>query len=387
MAERRDGSRPLRVLLLIDAAADLGGAERFVVGLAEHLPRDRVEPWVCSTRTAQPRTSAALDAMGVANFSLGRRSKRDLHRLWPLLSLLRSARIDVIHSHMFGSNLWGVLLGRLGGVPVLLPHEHVWSYAGDPARSWLDGQLIGRLATRFVTISQQSRTQMIELEGVAADKVVVMPTAYIPHPGGGANLRAELGIAPDAPVVGVAAVLRPQKALEVMLDAHRRLLARLPDAHLVIAGDGECGPALRAEAQALGIGGRVHFLGMREDVDALLHQVDVAAMSSDWEGMPLFALESMAAGVPLVATAVGGLPELVSSGENGLLVPARDPQALADALCRVLSDGELAARLAAGARLRVQAYGIESVAARFADLYHQLYGECRRLPALTPALG
>lgn len=364
--------RRLRVLVLIDKAHDTGGAERFAVALATHLPQDRIEPWLCSTRRAEPNAVRALAGAGVPHINLGRRAKWDLHRLAAVVALLRRERFDVVHSHMFGSNLWGAVLGRAAGVPVILPHEHVWSYAGNRMRAWLDGHVIGRLATRFLTISEASREHMVGVEHIPAGKIVVMPTAYVPRPGPATDVRAELGLPRGTPLIGVASVLRPQKSLDVMLDAHRLVVERVPEAHLVIAGDGECLPDLQARTDALGLRSHVHFLGLRQDVDSLLRQVEVGAMSSRWEGMPLFALECMAAGTPLVATDVGGLPELIRSGESGLLVPPADPAALAGALVATLLDEDLRRRLAAGAARRIDEFRIDRVASRFADLYEAL---------------
>jgi glycosyltransferase involved in cell wall biosynthesis len=375
---RGSGRSPLRVLLLVDKVVDTGGAERFVVGLAKHLPREQVQPWVCSTRHADPRTVRDLESLGVRHVNLGRQAKWDVHRFAPLLKLLRRERIDVVHSHMFGSNLWGVALGRGAGVPVILPHEHVWSYTGDPKRAWLDGQFIGRLCTRFLTVSEDTRRQMIDVEHVPRDKVIVMPTAYIPRPSTGGDLRAELGLSPGTPLVGVAAMLRPQKALETMLDAHKLVLEKVPDAHLVIAGDGPCLPDLLRYKDAIGSQDRVHFLGMRDDIESLLRQIDVGAMSSAWEGLPLFALECMAAQTPLVATAVGGLPDLVDSGKTGLLVAPGDPCALGEALTSVLLDRDRAEQLATNALRRLDEFRIETVARKFADLYLELYATSRR---------
>jgi glycosyltransferase involved in cell wall biosynthesis len=172
--------------------------------------------------------------------------------------------------------------------------------------------------------------------------------------------------------VGSVAVLRAQKALDVLIAAHARLLERVPDAHLVLAGDGDQRPGLERVAAELGLSGRVHFLGMRADVDGILRELDVAAISSDWEGTPLSAYECFASGTPLVATSVGGLPEIVEDGVGGILVPPRDPSALADAIAGLLLDPSLRSRLAAAAAARLQEFSIETVAGAFAELYAQL---------------
>jgi glycosyltransferase involved in cell wall biosynthesis len=361
------------VLYLIDDVGAHGGAERFVRALAEHAPRERIEPWVCSTRAVAPGVVAELEAAGVRHLGLARTAPWQAHRFAPLAALIRRERIDVLHAHKFGSNVWGTLLGRAARVPVVLAHEHNWSYSGGHARRLIDGRLIAPLATLFLTVSEASRARMIELEGIAPAKVLALPTAYIPSRRTGTDIRVELGLDAQAKLIVVAAALRPEKALETLIEAHAQLDRT---AHLAIAGEGPRRAQLERHTGTLGGSARVHFLGWREDIDAILAGADAGVICSDWEGMPLFALECMAAGVPLVASAVGGTPELVRDGESALLVPPRDPQALAGALARVLGDRELAGRLADAAR--ASDYGIERVATRFADLYEQLAKGARR---------
>jgi glycosyltransferase involved in cell wall biosynthesis len=280
---------------------------------------------------------------------------------------------------MFGSNVWGTILGRASGVPVIVAHEHNWSYSGDPLRMWIDRRVIGRLATRFVAVSRANQERMVRVEGIPAERIVVLPTAYIPRDlGSGPDIRSALGLAPDSPLIAVAAILRVEKALDVLLDAHAQVIRRFPEAHLVIAGDGPCQDELERSASRLQIGDRVHFLGARLDVDAILRAADVGAMSSDWEGMPLFVFECMAAGTPLVATSVGGVPEVVEDGTTGLLVPARDPTALAGAIAELLSDPQLRERLAVAAAERIDEFTIESVALRFASMYETLVTQAAR---------
>lgn len=368
--------RPLRVLYMIDHAGSDGGAERFVAGLAEHMPRDRVEPWVCSTRHGHDSAVRSLSAAGVPHLDLERTARWQIHRLARVVTLVRRERFDVLHAHKFGSNVWGSLIGRLCGVPVVIAHEHNWSYSHDRLRAWLDRRVVGRLSTRFVAVSRAGREQMIAIERVPPASVVVMPTAYIPHPReAGQDIRSELELGPHARVVASVANLRPEKALEVLIDAHALLLGRLGETHLVIAGEGDCRPQLERQIERLGLGRSVHLLGPRRDVDAIVRAADVGVMSSDWEGMPLFALECMAAGTPLVATAVGGLPEIVDDGRTGLLVPPRDPAALAAAVHRIFADTPLAGRLAREAARRSSDFTIGAVASKYADLYDQLVME------------
>jgi glycosyltransferase involved in cell wall biosynthesis len=368
-------SRRLRVLTVLDSPTDQGGAERFALGLATHLPRDRFEPWLCSTRSATPEAAEQLAEAGVPHISLRRKGKVDVHRLSGLAVLAKRESFDVLHAHMFGSNAWGTVLGRLGGVPVVIAHEHNWAQAGSPARRVIDRHVIARWATRFVTVSESSRRFMIDREGIAPEKIVVLPTAYIPHRvAEPVDLRAELGLPRESRLIAVAASLRSEKALEVLIAAHAAVVQRVPESHLVIAGEGPCREALEGESIRLGLGSRVHFLGARRDVTSMLATVDIGVLSSDWEGMPLFVLECMATSTPIVATAVGGLPELVEHDRTGLLVPPRDPGALATAIVDLLADAERGKRMAETAAERMDALTIEAVTGRFAALYEQLAG-------------
>jgi glycosyltransferase involved in cell wall biosynthesis len=372
----------IRVLFLIDKLVNTGGAEMFAFGLATHLPSDRFESWLCSTRVVDAERSAALSEAGVRHVHLDRRTKWDVHRFAPLPGLLRRERVDILHAHKFGSNVWGTLLGRAAGVPIVLAHEQTWSYEGDPLRRFIDGQLIGRLATRFIAVSSRDAERMHSVEGVPPEKIVTIPNAYVPRPATpDGDLRTELGLERSAPLIGVVAVLRRQKALSVLLRAHLRVLDQVPDAHVVIAGDGECRAELEQLSRELGTTDRVHFLGERQDIDSILRSVDVAAISSDYEGTPLVAFECMANRTPLVATAVGGLPDIVRDGETGILVPPRDPAALADALTGVLSDPERGRRLADASAATLGLFTIDAITARFADLYESLIAERGRSSA------
>lgn len=365
-------ARRLRILFLIDHCVSTGGAERFAVALATHLPQDRFEPWMCATRISDEAATRALAAAGVRHLTLGRRARWDVHRLRGVVGLMRAQRFDIVHSHMFGSNVWGALLGTACRIPAIVAHEHGWSFESRP-RAWIDAHVIGRLASRFVAVSRADGDRMVSVEGIRPEKVVVIPNAYIPSAAGSTtDIRAELGLGPETPVIGVAAILRPEKRLDLLLQAHAGVLAALPQAQLVIAGHGPCRDALVQQARSLGIDGSVRFLGSRGDVDGILRGADVAALSSDREGSPLLMFECMANGTPLVATAVGGIPEVIEHERTGILVPRRDPQALTAALVRLLTDPPLRAEIAEAARRRLPAFSIESTVARFVELYESL---------------
>ena len=374
----RRNDRRLRVLQLVRFLSVAGGAERFALGLATNLPADRFECWVCVTRGGDAAPIAKLARAGIPYVNLGRRTRWDIHRMAALATLLHRGQFDVLHSHSFGMNFWGTTMGFGFGVPVLIAHEHTWSYEGNRARKWLDRQVIGRLATRFVAVSNADAERMVRVEHIPPQKVIVIPNAYVPHDDGpDIDLRRDLGLPAGTPLVGTVAEFRAQKALEVLIDAYALCLARVPAAHLVLAGDGPTRGQLERHVAQRGLANRAHFLGTRQDVDAILRSLDVAAMSSDYEGTPLFAYECIANRTPLVATSVGGLPDLIDNGRTGILVERRRPDQLSDALAELLVDANRRAQLAEAAYKRLDGFRIPTIALRFADLYER-YASVRR---------
>jgi glycosyltransferase involved in cell wall biosynthesis len=370
-------TRRTRILMIVDRLDDhSGGAERFMAALAAHLPSERFEVWALTTRGAGGSALKLLEDSGVRHVSIERNGMRDTLRLRRLANLLRTQHFDVVHAHKFGSNVWGTLFGRLFRVPVVIAHEQTWSYEGQPLRRLLDGRLIGRLATRFIAVSAADRERMISIEGVPAHKTVLIPNAYVPRPPQPAgSLRDELGVAAGTPLVGTIAMLRPQKAISLMLQAHAQVLRSHPSTRLVIAGDGECRDALERETNRRGLDSRVHFLGVRQDGDRILRDLDVALLSSDFEGTPLFVLECMSNATALVSTDVGGIPDLVTHDESALLVPRQDAASFARAVCSLIEEPERARALGARAHAELGPYRIATVAGRFADLYEELLAE------------
>jgi glycosyltransferase involved in cell wall biosynthesis len=305
--------------------------------------------------------------------TLGRTGRFDVAPFARLVALLRRERFEVLHAHKFGSNLWGTIFGRLTRTPVVVAHEQTWSYEGNRVRVFLDGRVIGRMADVMVAVSTRDQERMTSVEGVPPHKTAFIPNAFLPPAGDAADgdLRAELGIAPEVPVVGTLAVLRPQKAIDVLIDAFAEVRQRIPEAELVIAGYGPMEEQWRARAGELGLD-RVHWIGRRSDQLVVLGGLDVAVMSSDFEGTPLFAFECMASRTPMVATDVGGLRDIFDDGVSGMLVPPRDPAAMASAIEALLRDPERRRAMAGAAYERMSDFTIERAVERFEELYERL---------------
>jgi glycosyltransferase involved in cell wall biosynthesis len=274
---------------------------------------------------------------------------------------------------MFGSNVWAVVLGRLCRVPVVVAHEHMWAYDGGRSRALIDRHVIARGSDAFIAVSETGRTLMVESEGLDPDDIVVIPngiTAVEPPPK--AEARAKLGLADSDRVVGTVGHLRPEKSFETLVEAAAALRERVPALRVLVAGEGDERARLEAQIATLGLEGVVDLVGATEDVPSLLAALDVAVCCSDFEGGPLSVMEYMRAGLPVVATRVGGLPELLGDG-GAVFVPPRDHVELADGIARVLDDDALAARLGQAGRERQRAeYDIAVWARRLEELYEDL---------------
>ena len=380
-----DTKRRLRVLTLVDRLGTSGGGERLAMQVAMRLDRERFESFYCASRwsgeapesEAGRRAVEELRAAGVRASGLGRSSPAALWAWRPLVRLLRRERIDVLHSHKFGSNVWAALLAPLGRVPVLIAHEHTWSYEGQPLRRLLDRELIARRSAAFVAVSREDRRRMIEVERIPADAVTFVPNGIDALPqGDGARVRRELGVDADAPLLGAVAVLRPQKGLDVLIRAVAAAARELPAVRVAIAGEGPERGRLEELATELGVADRVLLLGHRSDVPDLLAAFDVAVSSSWFEGSPLAALEYMDAGLPVVATRVGGMPDLIEDRVHGRLVEPGDPGALAAAIVEVVRDRDRAAEMGARARERRRAeFDLNGTVRALEEMYERLAAE------------
>jgi glycosyltransferase involved in cell wall biosynthesis len=380
-----DTKRPLRVLTLVDRLGTSGGGERLAMEITRRLDPERFERFYCVSRLDEgaladdlaSRTVTRLRDEGVNVIGLGRRSSAAIWEWRPLVRLLRDRRVDVLHSHKFGSNVWAAVIAPLARVPVFVAHEHTWSFEGRPVRRLLDRRLIGRNSSAFLAVSEEDRRKMIEVEHIDPDAVTVVPNGIDALPDGdGARVRRELGLADDDPVVGAVAVLRPQKGLEILLRAIAELAPDFPRLKLVVAGDGPERTALEELARELGIADRLLLLGLRSDVPDLLAAFDIAANSSWFEGSPLAMLEYMDAALPIVATKVGGVPDLIEPGRDGLLVEPGDVAGLAAGIAELLRDRDRGRAMGEHARARRrEQFDLGTTVRRLERMYEDLAAE------------
>ncbi|MEP6775181.1 MAG: glycosyltransferase [Chloroflexota bacterium] len=372
--------RRLNVMQMTDVTGR-GGAEKALADIALNLDRERYNVTVCATRSAgnyQP----LLDEAGVKTFVQGRKSRWDVGQWWKLVRLLRTERVDILHTHLFGSNTLGRLLGRLGGVPVVIAHEH-WSTI-SPRQAQID-RLLYRLSSRVIVPSEASKQLVMLTEKIPAGAISVLyngvdTSRYMPpSTEARAEARREFGIKVDDLLIGVVGRLSPEKGgLDNLIRAAYRLREQHVNVRLLIVGDGP----VRAKLEKLdaelhewnrGLESSVIFAGPRQDIPRLLGAMDIFVLPSLNEALPIVILEAMAVGLPVVATRVGGVPEIVQDGATGLLVAPGDEAALLTALNRLAEDSALRVKLADAGREQVRGkFTIEQMVRNLEIIYEEL---------------
>lgn len=352
----------------------VGGAEEMVLNLVRHLP-SRFEPVVCCIHEAGPigdeirRTGTPVDVLGLTP-GLRRPLDIDVIRRY-----LRRTQPQIVHTFLLTASLYGRLAAILARVPIVIGTE-VNIYENKRAAHALAERMLMAGTDRVVVSAESVRDFYVRQVRADPEKVAVIYNAVDFSQGRPAaareSMRAALGIPAGAPVAGIIARLTEQKGHRYLLEA----LAATPglaDVHLMVVGGGDLRDELVRTTESLGLSSRVHFTGPRRDLGDLLGAMDVFVMPSLWEGLPLSLVLAMGAAVPVVATAVAGIPEVVDSGRTGLLVPPGDATALGAALARVFDDAAFRQQIAlAGQASVLPRFGVERYVQAIVGLYDEL---------------
>jgi glycosyltransferase involved in cell wall biosynthesis len=364
---RPRGSRKVLHLLV---GLTIGGIENQLLGVLPLLQGTGYRSVVCSLKGEGP-LGAEFRGRGIPVIPLEGRGKRDPRVFWRLYRVLRAEKVDLLHCFTTRANWAGAVVGRLARVPVILLSDREIRTWMKPLHWCLDRFCL-RVAHGMVVPSEAVRAFDVKLLGGSGDKIWVIPNgvdieAFASH-GPADDIRGDVGLDPKTPLVGYLGRLEDSvKGVSYLLEAMAILRSKGEDLHLLVIGEGPSGRRLREKASLLDLDGSVSFLGNRRDIPHVMKALDLLVVPSAQEGCPNVLLEAMAAGTPIVATRVGGTPELVQHGETGWLVPAADPEGLADGIRCMLRNTRLASKMAQRAKAwvrknrpiqaTVQAYG------------------------------
>ena len=370
-------------VLQVTKGALMGGGEKHVLTLLEGLKAEAID--VSLAVFTEGLLARDARRMGVEVHVLPKRFRGDIRPLTGLINLIRNKRIDIVHTHLVSGNLYGRLAGkitRVGGVVTTLHHTHKEAL-GKFRLSFMADLLfrgdirMGMMSDRLITPSADLQNLLLGY-GLRPSRIVSIPNAI--------NMdktrvtdeeiercRRELNIPPDVKTVGMVGRLVSVKNFEMFIRAAGRVLGQGIPARFLIVGDGPLRADLEKLAETAGIKNHLIFTGFRDDVFRLVAMMDLFVLCSKSETNPIALMEAMACGKPVIATDVGGIPEVVDHDVNGWLCPSDDAGCLADAIICLLSNPERAAALGTNARAKMMKdYALPSVTARLLAVYEDL---------------
>jgi len=382
-------SEPIRILLVI-TRLELGGAQRVVLHTAEHLDRAEFAVGLAwgpgGLLDAEAEGISELQRFPVDSLIRPVAPLGDLRALAGLRAAVRTFRPHVVHTHSSKAGILGRLAARLERTPAVVHTIHGFGFTplqSAPMRAVFRSveRLMARWTDHFIAVADCDRTRGVDLGLFAPERVSVIRAGIdldrFSGAAGGEKVRAQLGIPADVPVITQIGNFKPQKAPLDFVRMAAGVHQRFPEAFFVMVGDGPLRTRAEALARELDVSHRMVFCGWWDDVPALLAATRVSVLTSRHEGLPCAVVESLAAGVPVVATAVDGVVEVVRSGDNGYLVPPGDVGALAKHVCRILESTADSARLAAAASVGLGEFDRDLMVRKQEDLYRWLGGRSR----------
>jgi glycosyltransferase involved in cell wall biosynthesis len=352
------------------------GVKRLFGWMIPRFDRDRFNVSLVSLRK-KDLSEETLESFGV-DITYLHKSKFDPSTLPALLKVIDRKKIDILHLHGYGATTFGRVAGAMRRLPTIL-HEHA-NLTNTPWFQKVADALLEPSTDIALAVSKSTAEFVIKARQVPPDKVKTVylgvPLEEFSRPRTNdeiAGAKRELGAAPGDFVIGTVTRLHDSKGNSFLVDAAAQVVAQRPNAKFYLVGEGPLLGALEAQARALNLGDRFVFHGFAKDVAAVVSAFDLSVFPSLWEGTPLTVFEALAMGKPIVATDADGLLDVLSHDRDALIVPKRDAGALANAIVRMIDDGELRARLAAGARETGREYDIAAFVRKMERLYELLH--------------
>ena len=339
--ENQAAAKRVKVLYVF-AALPVGGAEEVLITEVEGLDKTRFDPLVCVLSEKGP-VGERIENRGFPVVALHRmKSHRFDHRIIrDLYRLIKDQKVDVVHTHLYDGNKYGRLAGRLARVPGLISHYHN-VYARRRIKYHLINRVLSTLNDRILAVSQAVKESVVRYDRISPEKIEVLYNGIDPSRFRGgfehSDLRRKLGVRPEDFLIGVVARLEEQKGHIYLFRALRQLIPDFPQIKILVVGEGTLRPVLEAKVKEMGFSEQILFLGTRTDIPEILASLDLFILPSLWEGFGLALAEAMSMGIPVVATAIGGVDEVICSGHDGLLVPPGEVPSLVAAVREVILD-------------------------------------------------
>ena len=372
-------NRPLNVIHII-SFLPIGGVENLLLATLPLFDKNRFNISVCCTYRKGP-IADRLEEKGIPVHLCRVASRLHPIHLWRLSRWLKENKADIVHTHMYSSNISGVIAARLAHIPVIISHIH----STHEWKSWnriLMERLVERFRTGTIAVSQYVKNLYLQKTGLACEnKIRVLHNiARFSQKsiGDKARLRRESGLPPEGPVVGTVARLVPLKGVDIFIRAAAEVWGRRQDVSFVIVGEGKERRGLETMAEGLGLKRCLFFAGERQNIADFYDLFNIFVLSSRSEGFGIVILEAMHHDIPVIATAVGGVPEIVINDMTGILVPPESPQSLAEAIISLLDNPEQGRRLVEEARKRLELFTVERYVETLENYYDELWERAMR---------
>lgn len=349
------------VLFLIDVLGELGGAETNLAQVASLLPKDKYSPVICCLKGGKVFDELKAKKMNVIDLRVKRiYGISGIIKAFKLARIIKQQNIKIMVTYLESSDFWGSVVGRLAGVPIIVSSRRDMGF-NLKLRHRLAYRIVNHSFDKIIAVCEGLREKIIRSEKVRPEKVLTIYNGVDIHEENGIDkmgLKKSLGLDSDKLTVTMLANLSPVKGHRDLLSAAVKVLEKIKSVQFLLVGAEKNGykELLSEMASRLGIDKQIVFAGFRRDIPQILSISDISVLSSTSEGLSNAILEYMSSGKPVVATDVGGNKELVVNGSTGLLVPARNPEALSQAICTLLYDEKLRRNMGENGRNRVKAY-------------------------------
>ncbi|MTV49907.1 glycosyltransferase [Heliobacillus mobilis] len=377
-------SRPIRVLHII-GGGEIGGAEIHILDLAKHFLAQEVDLYLCCLFGA-PLLQRAQQ-QGIKAVAVPMKSKIDLASYWKVIRLIRQIAPDIVHTHGVRANLIGRIAAKLAGVNCVVTtvHSVLENDYPNPLSRWFNfwsEKLTASLTEKYILVAEFLKKKLMA-QGIPASKLAVIHNGVddkkfyrlCQNSAAGTGLRQELEIADEVTLVGMVGRFHPVKGHKYLIEAARDIIKIHQNVRFLFVGDGFYRDVIEESIREEGLDSFFIFAGFREDIANVYSALDILALPSLSEGLSLTLMESMLCGCPPVVTAVGGNPEIICNGKNGLVVPPGDSLALAAALVRLMDNPTEAKKMGEAARRTVEErFTAQRMAERTLVLYRQLLG-------------
>ncbi len=370
----------IRIAFLVHTYG-FGGLENMVTNLVNHLDPDRFESTIISFAPLKPLNNR-IDTNHVRVLSLNKRGGNNPILIYKVCQLLKNIGVDIVQTHNWGTALEGILGAKLAHVPAIV-HAERGTIEGKKRNIILQRFLWG-LAKQVLSVSEAHRKKVTAIVGFPHGQIKAIVNGvdterFSPKPEIKNEVRAKLGLKKDRICIGTVGSLRPVKNQMLLINACKVVFSRFEHVEVLIVGEGPLKTQLMQTVASLGFSERIHFAGSQSNIPEILNALDIFVLPSLSEGMPNAVLEAMACGLPVIATAVGGVPEVIDNPRDGIVIDSQDEEALVSALTHLLENKDSRAEMGTQGRLRMlKHFSLKKMVRTYETLYQDMLDEKKK---------